>query len=52
MGIYKIDLNGLVELVQGWFVERNLHTFDGTAQLEKLKAVSYTHLTLPTICSV
>ena len=37
MGIYKIDLNGLVELVQGWFVERNLHTFDGTAQLEKLK---------------
>ena len=37
MGIYKIDLNKLVEKVQGWFVERNLHTFDGTAQLEKLK---------------
>lgn len=32
-----IDLNALVQLVQKWFVERDLHKQDGIGQLAKLQ---------------
>ena len=49
-GLYQIQITGYgVDIVLKQFLEGD---YLGNADIDYFKAVSYTHLTLPTICSV